>query len=99
MSKNSRTWNDEFGAGDVIAGAPAGAGPIPVTVKLRTADHGESKKPFGPWSWDAFTRQKYVPLGSPLSDDFVGRGTSPSKLVKPDAITVENVELVPTCQV
>jgi hypothetical protein len=35
----------------------AGATPGPVTVKLRTADHGESTPPFGP-SCVALTLQK-----------------------------------------
>jgi hypothetical protein len=78
----------------------AGAGPRPVTVNVCTGDHAESTPPFGP-SCVAFTLQKYVPLGKPLilSAVRVGIDGSDSMFVNPEAITVLNVELVPTCHV
>src|SRR6185295_16109651 len=97
MSKNSTGWKRAPGAGFVIVGMP-GAGPRPFTTKLRVADHGESMNPVGPpMSWAPLTRQKYVPLASPLTLASVGNGTSgPAKLLKPVAMTAAKLELVLT---
>src|SRR5262245_18080936 len=95
MSRNSNGWKLVTGAQRV--GTPVGAGPSPVTVKLRTVENGESMKPTAPpTSCAPFTRQKYVPFASPLTRASVGVGTSPSKLLKPDAITAAKFELALT---
>ena len=65
-------------------------------MKLRGVDQGESKNPAFPWSCAPRTLQKYVPFGRPLTCAVVGSGTSRSKLLNPDAMTVPNVALVPT---
>jgi len=84
----------------VINEGVAGAGPRPVTVNDCTVDQGESTPPFGP-SCVAFTLQKYVPFGRPLtlSAVRVGIDGSDSMFVNPEAITVVNPEVVPTCHV
>src|SRR5690349_10421966 len=100
MSKNSRTWNDVPLVGALKAGVP-GAGPRPVTVKLRTTDHGESIDPVAPpTSCVAFTRQKYVPFGRPLTLSWVAAGkSSESWFVNPARTMVPNDEDVATCHV
>ena len=78
----------------------AGAGPRPVTVNDRTVDQGESTPPFGP-SCEHLTRQKYVPLGRPLTRSAVRVGIegSESIFVNSEAMMVVNVDVVPTCHV
>ena len=69
-------------------------------VKLRTADHAESIEPVAPPTiCVAFTRQKYVPFGRPLTRSCVGTGSPLRVSVKPDALTTVNPDVVPTCQV
>src|SRR3954452_23165667 len=87
MSKSSSAWNRERFAGAVKLGVP-GAGPSPVIVSVRTADHGESINPIAPpTSCDALTRQKYVPLDRPLSRAKVGIGSPLRTAVNPAAKT------------
>jgi hypothetical protein len=100
MSKNSNGWNAEAFAGDAKLGVP-GAGPKPVTVKLRTCDQPDWIDPAAPPTiWIPLTRQKYVPFGNPLTLSRVAAGISSLHMFcDPCAMIVPKVELVPTCQV
>ena len=98
--KVSYAWNRDPVAGLVMFAVPPGAGPRPVIVKLRTADHADSMEPVAPPTvCDALTLQKYVPFGRPLTRSCVGTGSPWRISVKPDAITRVNPDVVPTCQV
>src|SRR5262245_16067462 len=98
MSKFSTAWNRDRFAGAVKLGVP-GAGPSPVIVSVRTADHGESIDPTAPPTiCVAFTRQKYVPLARPLSRANVGMGSPLRTSVNPSAMTTVKADVVPTCQ-
>src|SRR3954465_9620726 len=97
MSKFSSAWNRDRFAGAVKLGVP-GAGPSPVIVSVRTADHGESINPIAPpTSCDALTRQKYVPLDRPLSRVKVGIGSPLRTSVNPSAMTTLKALVVATC--
>ena len=59
----SRGWKVEYPLGGPMLGAPGCPAPAPVMLKLRVTDHALlTNAPFTTW-----TRQKYVPLGSPLT--------------------------------
>src|SRR3954452_6011248 len=97
MSKSSSAWNRERFAGAVKLGVP-GAGPSPVMVSVRTADHGESINPIAPpTSCDALTRQKYVPLGRPLSRAKVAIGAPWPASVNQPAVTTGKGLVVACC--
>src|SRR5690349_5745324 len=99
MSKFSSAWNRDKFAGAVKLGVP-GAGPSPVIVSVRTADHGESIEPVAPPTiCVAFTRQKYVPLGRPLRRAKVGIGSPLRTSVNPSAMTTLKAVVVASCQV
>ena len=72
-----------------------GAAPSPTTVKLPT-DQAESSATIAV----ALTRQKYVPLGRPLSLSCVGAGmVSAAWFVAPAAMIDAKVDVVDTCHV
>src|SRR3954470_9373924 len=99
MSKNSRTWNWDPFAGAVMVGV-AGAGPGPVIVSVRTADQAESANPTVPPTVTVvLTLQKYVPFGKPLTRANVGIGVPSRSSVNPEAATIVNDDVVPSCQV
>lgn len=78
-----------------------GAAPRPVTVKMRTADQGESMANVAPPTiCVALTRQKYVPLGKPLTLSAVGVGMPlPRSLVNPARTICVKPDVVATCHV
>src|SRR5262245_56591482 len=86
---NSHGWNVEYPRVGASTGVPGAPGPVPVTWKLRTADHAlvcsaEST---------AFTRQKYVPATRPLTVSCVVvalvESTSTSGLKLADVLTCQ----------
>ena len=77
-----------------------GAAPSPAMVKLPTDQAESSAKTTPPTIAVALTRQKYVPLGRPLSLSCVGAGmVSAAWFVAPAAMIDAKVDVVDTCHV
>src|SRR5947209_19802718 len=85
----SSGWNVEYPFVGLRLGAAGCAAPAPVTFRLRDTDHALfTNAPF-----TTCTRQKYVPVGRPLTVSWV---TLP--LVEFCSAMAENVDELLTCQ-